>query len=81
MSLLEIRDLKKHFPVGDGFFSRSKGAVKAVDGVSLKVEQGETLGIVGESGCGKSHHGLARRKSGLTAIAAAQPAKVQFHQS
>ena len=54
MSLLEIRDLKKHFPVGDGFFSRNKGAVKAVDGVSLKVEQGETLGIVGESGCGKS---------------------------
>ena len=37
MSLLEIRDLKKHFPVGDGFFSRNKGAVKAVDGVSLKL--------------------------------------------
>jgi oligopeptide transport system ATP-binding protein len=54
MNLLEIRDLKKHFPVGEGLFSRNKGAVKAVDGVSLTVEQGETLGIVGESGCGKS---------------------------
>jgi oligopeptide transport system ATP-binding protein len=54
MSLLEIRDLKKHFPVGSGLFSRDKGVVKAVDGVNLTVEEGETLGIVGESGCGKS---------------------------
>jgi oligopeptide transport system ATP-binding protein len=54
MSLLEIRDLKKHFPVGEGLFSRNKGAVKAVDGVNLAVEEGETLGLVGESGCGKS---------------------------
>ena len=54
MSLLEIRDLKKHFPVGDGLFSRKKGAVKAVDGVNLDVKEGETLGLVGESGCGKS---------------------------
>jgi oligopeptide transport system ATP-binding protein len=54
MSLLEIQDLKKHFPVGEGLFSRNKGAVKAVDGVTLRVEEGETLGIVGESGCGKS---------------------------
>ena len=54
MSLLEIRDLKKHFPVGEGLFSRNKGAVKAVDGVNLTVEEGETLGLVGESGCGKS---------------------------
>ena len=54
MNLLEIHDLKKHFPVGEGLFSRHKDAVKAVDGVSLTVEEGETLGIVGESGCGKS---------------------------
>jgi oligopeptide transport system ATP-binding protein len=54
MSLLEIRNLKKHFPVNEGFFSRNQGAVKAVDGVSLSVEEGETLGLVGESGCGKS---------------------------
>jgi oligopeptide transport system ATP-binding protein len=54
MSLLEIRDLKKYFPVGEGLFSRGKGAVKAVDGVNLSIEEGETLGLVGESGCGKS---------------------------
>jgi oligopeptide transport system ATP-binding protein len=59
MSLLEIRELKKHFPVGDGLFSRNKGAVKAVDGVNLDVNEGETVGLVGESGCGKSTLGRA----------------------
>jgi oligopeptide transport system ATP-binding protein len=59
MSLLEIRNLKKHFPVGEGLFSRGKGAVKAVDGVNLTIEEGETLGLVGESGCGKSTLGRA----------------------
>ena len=54
MSLLEIRDLKKYFPIGEGLFSRNKGSVKAVDGVNLTVNEGETLGLVGESGCGKS---------------------------
>jgi oligopeptide transport system ATP-binding protein len=54
MSLLEVRNLKKHFPVGDGLFSRKKGAVKAVDGVNLAVYEGETLGLVGDSGGGKS---------------------------
>jgi len=54
MILLEIRDLKKYFPVGDGLFSRKKGNVKAVDGVNLTINEGETLGLVGESGCGKS---------------------------
>jgi len=59
MSLLEIRNLKKYFPVGEGLFSRGKGAVKAVDGVNLSIEEGETLGLVGESGCGKSTLGRA----------------------
>ncbi|MGH7929571.1 MAG: ATP-binding cassette domain-containing protein, partial [Candidatus Binatia bacterium] len=59
MSLLEIHNLKKHFPVGEGLFSRGKGAVKAVDGVDLTVNEGETLGLVGESGCGKSTLGRA----------------------
>ena len=52
--LLEIRDLKMHFPVKGGVLSRQVAAVKAVDGVSLTVGRGETLGLVGESGCGKS---------------------------
>ena len=54
MSLLEVRDLKKHFPIRTGIFKRTTGHVYAVDGVSFNVEQGETLGLVGESGCGKS---------------------------
>ncbi len=52
--LLSVRHLVKHFPVRDGFFVRPRRAVQAVDGVSFDVAKGETLGIVGESGCGKS---------------------------
>ena len=52
--ILDIRDLKMHFPVKGGVLSRQVAAVKAVDGVSLTVGHGETLGLVGESGCGKS---------------------------
>ncbi|GLQ08579.1 ABC transporter ATP-binding protein [Devosia yakushimensis] len=52
--LLELDDLRMHFPIRKGAFRRVVGHVKAVDGVSLRVEDGETLGIVGESGCGKS---------------------------
>ena len=52
--LLEVRDLKKHFVGQSGLFGGSKRSVRAVDGVSFTVDQGETLGLVGESGCGKS---------------------------
>jgi oligopeptide transport system ATP-binding protein len=53
-SLLEVRDLYKWFPVKAGLLSRTVGQVRAVDGVSFQVRKGETLGIVGESGCGKT---------------------------
>jgi len=52
--LLEVDNLKKHFPVHKGVFSRVSGYVHAVDGVSFHIDRGETLGLVGESGCGKS---------------------------
>jgi oligopeptide transport system ATP-binding protein len=52
--LLDIKDLTKYFPVGGGMFAGRRGVVKAVDGVSLKIYKGETLGLVGESGCGKT---------------------------
>jgi peptide/nickel transport system ATP-binding protein len=52
--LLLVRDLRKHFPIRGGLFGRQVATVRAVDGVSFAVRKGETLGIVGESGCGKS---------------------------
>ncbi|NEN86656.1 ABC transporter ATP-binding protein [Paenibacillus elgii] len=55
--LLEVKGLKKHFPYKQGLFSRQKGVVHAVDGLDFTVNRGETLGIVGESGCGKSTAG------------------------
>ena len=57
--LLQVNDLKKHFPVRGGLFSRKSSWVYAVDGVSFEVERGETLSLVGESGCGKSTVGRA----------------------
>ena len=58
-ALLEVRDLKKYFPIRSGFLSRVSAHVKAVDGVTFWVRRGETLGLVGESGSGKSTTGRA----------------------
>jgi oligopeptide transport system ATP-binding protein len=55
--LLEVRDLVKHYPVSAGLFGRQVGVVRAVDGVSFTIRRGETLGLVGESGCGKTTTG------------------------
>ena len=53
-NLLEVRNLVKYFPIKGGFFGRTVGHVKAVDGVSFHIRRGTTMGLVGESGCGKS---------------------------
>jgi oligopeptide transport system ATP-binding protein len=58
-ALVRVQDLKKHFPISGGLLGRQVGTVKAVDGVSFTIERGETLGLVGESGCGKSTAGRA----------------------
>ena len=52
--LLDVQNLKKHFPIKNGIFSRTKGYVKAVDGVSFQIHEGETFALIGESGCGKT---------------------------
>jgi peptide/nickel transport system ATP-binding protein len=57
--MLEVRDLQVHFPIRSGVFQRVTGHVKAVDGVSFNVGRGQTLGLVGESGCGKTTTGRA----------------------
>jgi oligopeptide transport system ATP-binding protein len=56
-ALLRVEDLVKHFPVHKGLFGRNTGAVQAVDGISFELASGETLALVGESGCGKSTTG------------------------
>ena len=57
--LMRVSDLKVHFPIRRGFFKRTVGHVRAVDGISLDIRAGETLSIVGESGCGKTTLGQA----------------------
>jgi peptide/nickel transport system ATP-binding protein len=52
--ILEVAELKKYFPIKNGVFSKQQGNVKAVDGISFKIKRGTTMGLVGESGCGKS---------------------------
>src|SRR5438477_5930260 len=58
-NLLEVKNLKKYFPIKKGIFSKTVGNVKAVDDVSFTIKRGETLGLVGESGCGKTTTGRA----------------------
>ncbi len=55
--LLQVENLAKHFPITKGVFRRQVGTVKAVDGISFEIKEQETLGLVGESGCGKSTAG------------------------
>lgn len=53
--LLQVKNLKMHFPIEEGvLFKKKVGAIRAIDGIDLEIEKGETLGLVGESGCGKS---------------------------
>ena len=56
-TLIEVRHLKKYFPIKGGVFSRQVGSVKAVDDVSFTIPEGKVMGLVGESGCGKSTTG------------------------
>jgi len=57
MSLIEIKDLKVHYPIRTGFWNRITDSVPAVDGITFNIEAGETYGLVGESGSGKSTTG------------------------
>ena len=56
-NILEVRDLKKYYPIKSGLLGKPQGQIKAVDGVSFSIKRGSTMGLVGESGCGKSTTG------------------------
>src|SRR5689334_2989986 len=58
-ALVRVDDLKVHFPIRSGLLRRQTGTIRAVDGISFQIAKGETLGLVGESGCGKSTTGRA----------------------
>ncbi len=73
MSLVKISNLKKHFAIKSGFLNRETGSIKALDGIDLEVQEGETLGLVGESGCGKSTLGRV-----LLRLLPATSGKVEF---
>ncbi len=70
--LLDVQGLRKYFPITTGLFRRTVGYVKAVENVSFQVRKGETLGVVGESGCGKT-------TMGLSIMHLIQPTKGQIH--
>ena len=57
LPLIQVKNLKTHYPIKGGLLNRPIGAVKAVNGVSLDIQAGQTFGLVGESGCGKSTFG------------------------
>ena len=59
MAMIEVRNLKIHYPIRSGFFNRVTDHVLAVDGIDFDIEQGETYGLIGESGSGKSTTGKA----------------------
>ncbi|MPY62539.1 ABC transporter ATP-binding protein [Streptomyces spongiae] len=71
--LLKVTGLQKHFPIREGLFRRQTGAVRAVDGIDFEVRSGETLGVVGESGCGKSTMGRL-----ITRLLEPSAGKVEF---
>jgi len=74
LPILEVNDLKVHFPIKKGIFSRTQGYIYAVDGVSFTLDKGETLGIVGESGCGKTTTGMA-----ILQLLEITAGKISFH--